>query len=242
MKRFFNCFFVFVVAVIALFALSAFAVSADEGVNAANDVATNTPKTQTYMPGDVNADNVIDMFDYLLARRIYFQSADYSPAERFRADANLDGIVDSFDYLAVKSLYFKAQTPKPEFLPNDLEIEALLLINVEREKVGLGPLTFAGDFYMCAEVRANEAYEVFSHTRPDGTNFRTVYAEFGIDYTKYWTSENLAGRFKTIPDVTQKLMDSDGHRKNILWPEFTSVAICIIPTDQNYYMAQLFLG
>ncbi len=69
----------------------------------------------TYYAGDANGDKVIDMFDYLLIKGIYFESVDYSYEEFVRADANCDGLVDMFDYLVAKTAYFTGE--EPELLP-----------------------------------------------------------------------------------------------------------------------------
>ncbi len=59
-----------------------------------------------YLAGDVNADGVVDMFDYLIVKGIYFEKYDYTEDEFKRADCNSDGVVDMFDYLEVKTAYF----------------------------------------------------------------------------------------------------------------------------------------
>ncbi len=61
-----------------------------------------------YAKGDVNADGVIDMFDYLLIKGIYFENYIPTDAEFNRADVNDDKVVDMFDYLLVKTFYFES--------------------------------------------------------------------------------------------------------------------------------------
>ena len=127
--------------------------------------------------------------------------------------------------------------------PTELEAEALYWINVNRAEHGLHPLEFNSENYECARIRAEESTVVWGHTRPNGEGFRTVYDEQGIDWTKHWTGENLASRYSDAKEVTNALMNSEGHRKNLLCPHYTSVALCVIQLDSGkYHMVQLFWG
>ena len=133
--------------------------------------------------------------------------------------------------------------PENRYQPTELEAEALRLINVRRAEHGLDPLEFNTEIYDCARIRTEEIIVCWGHTRPNGENFRTVYEENGFDWKKYWTGENLAGRFVDMESAIEALMNSEGHRKNLLCPEYDSVAICAIHVgDGKFYMTQLFLG
>ncbi len=61
-----------------------------------------------YLAGDANGDGVIDMFDYLMIKSIYFEKYVPSEIEAKRSDANKDGVVDMFDYLVVQTTYFNS--------------------------------------------------------------------------------------------------------------------------------------
>ena len=54
------------------------------------------------------------------------------------------------------------------------------LVNQERAKAGLSPVTEAADLSASAAVRAQEITRSFSHTRPDGTYYNTVLNENGF--------------------------------------------------------------
>lgn len=193
--------------------------------------------------GDVNSDGVVNADDYILLKRAYFGTTTLNLTQQMAGDVNGNGDIDADDYIALKRLCFDSNTmPEKEDDLRSLEYEALRLINIEREKAGVAPLTFAEDIYECAKTRANEVTTHWDHTRPDGSGFRTVYDEVGFDWTKYWTGENLAGKFKTMSSAIERLMNSEGHRKNILFEEYDSVAIGVVETESGYYMAQLFLG
>lgn len=132
--------------------------------------------------------------------------------------------------------------PNAPHTPTAIEQQILDLINAEREKAGLAPLTYNADIYECAVIRANEALEVWSHTRPDGTKYWTVYEECGKKITNC-CGENLAKTFKDPVQIVQMLMESEGHRKNILYEDFKSVCIVVLVDERGYYyMSQCFMG
>ena len=59
------------------------------------------------------------------------------------------------------------------------------------------------------------------------------------------SGENLIQADKEIADaknLVKTWMESEGHRANILLPEFTSVAIGIYTKDNIIYASQLFVG
>lgn len=204
--------------------------------------------------GDVNSDGVVNADDYIRLKRAYFGSAILNLTEQMAGDMNGNGEIDADDYIELKRVCFGNVKDNGNTAPDGSEgvasedelkalaYEALRLMNIEREKAGVAPLVFAEEIYECAKTRANEATTTWSHTRPDGSGFRTVYDEVGFDWTKYWTGENLAGKFRTVSRAIDGLMNSEGHRKNILFEEYDSVAIGVVETENGYYMAQLFLG
>lgn len=57
--------------------------------------------------GDINDDGEINQFDYILAKRAYFETVTLDKKQITRADANCDGVVDQFDYVLIKRHYFE---------------------------------------------------------------------------------------------------------------------------------------
>ena len=132
--------------------------------------------------------------------------------------------------------------------PSQYELDVLELTNIEREKVGLEPLEFAYFIYDCAKFRAKEADSYFSHTRPDGTPWYTVFGEMNVAEQYNTAGENLAwGHTDAYDVVCSKYgwMNSPGHKANILNPNFKYVAIASCEcADQKgtYCTVQLFWG
>ncbi len=66
------------------------------------------PVVDPDMDCDVNADGVVDMFDYLIVKSVYFEVPGVNSADAARSDVNKDGVVDMFDYLLVRTAYFQS--------------------------------------------------------------------------------------------------------------------------------------
>ena len=60
--------------------------------------------------GDINSDGDIDQYDYILAKRIHFNTYTPSTAEKVRGDVNGDGANDQYDYILIKRHHFKTYT------------------------------------------------------------------------------------------------------------------------------------
>ena len=114
------------------------------------------------------------------------------------------------------------------------------LVNQERAKAGLSPVTEAADLSASAAVRAQEITRSFSHTRPDGSNCNTALDQAGISYRGY--GENIAYGQRSAEEVMQGWMNSSGHRANILNRSFTSIGVGHYKDSSGTdYWCQLFL-
>lgn len=113
-------------------------------------------------------------------------------------------------------------------------IKAYNLVNDQREAAGLSSLTWNGNLESVASVRAEEASVSFSHTRPNGKAWYSVNSNI-------MAGENLAYGFNDAGSALNAWMNSPTHKENILWPEFTEIAIAVYVTDNGtYYWSQEF--
>ena len=152
-----------------------------------------------------------------------------------------------------------AKLPAQQHSLTVMESEMLKLINEERAKVGLNSLSFDYERYICAEVRAKEISELFSHTRPNGKSFHSVYAELGIGFPQvcgeniqHTPHYNLDFKYEDDPSYNVQIeyvhmahnnfMNSPGHKANILASDYTRVAIAFYVINNDVYVAQLFTG
>lgn len=107
------------------------------------------------------------------------------------------------------------------------EQEMLNLINQERAKAGVAPLKIDLRLVESARVKSKDMidHNYFSHTSSTLGSFATLIRKYAPDYG--YLGENLAGN-RTVQAAHTALMNSEGHRKNILNPNYTHLGIGII--------------
>ncbi|MBQ5910971.1 MAG: CAP domain-containing protein [Clostridia bacterium] len=127
----------------------------------------------------------------------------------------------------------------------EMEQEAVRLVNLEREKVGLPPLETDDTYYNLVRLRAKESTEYWSHTRPNGQQWSSLYMELANANRIRKIAENLGKNFTTVERITECLMVSQSHRNAILGADYTHICIAIVliedGEDENRYaIAQHF--
>ena len=119
--------------------------------------------------------------------------------------------------------------------------QLLALVNEEREKSGLSPLTLDSAATSAAQVRAQEIVTNFSHTRPNGSSFTTALNEAGVSYRS--AGENIAYGQTSAAQVMNSWMNSSGHRANILSKNYTKIGIGHYEDASGTdYWVQIFVG
>ena len=117
--------------------------------------------------------------------------------------------------------------------------QILKLVNAERKKAGLNELVWDETVTTAAMTRSKEIEKSFSHTRPDGRGFGTAITDLGITYRG--AGENIAWGQKTPEAVMNAWMNSEGHRANILNPNFKKIGVGYRTNSQGTtYWTQLF--
>lgn len=113
------------------------------------------------------------------------------------------------------------------------------LVNAERAKAGLAPLTIDANVEKAANVRANEIQTSFEHVRPNGSSFSTALREQSVNFQG--AGENIAWGQKTPEEVMNAWMNSAGHRANILNKNFTHIGVGNLQNSAGtQYWVQLF--
>lgn len=114
------------------------------------------------------------------------------------------------------------------------------LVNQERAKHGLKPLTVHAGLTELAQVKSldmlNNNY--FSHTSPTYGSFANMVYNHGISFRS--VGENLA-QARSTTHAHGLLMASEGHRNNILNPNFTHIGIGVVQGPYGVYVTQLFI-
>lgn len=132
-----------------------------------------------------------------------------------------------------------SEKPKDDVTENSYAKQVLKLVNTERKKAGLTELTWDDTVAAAAMTRSTEIEKSFSHTRPDGRNFGTAITDLGVSYRG--AGENIAWGQKTPEAVMNAWMNSEGHRANILNPNFKKLGVGYRTNNQGTpYWTQLF--
>lgn len=120
------------------------------------------------------------------------------------------------------------------------EQEVIRLVNEERSKNGLKPLTYDWELGRVARYKSQDMKDnrYFSHTSPVyGSPFQMM-KSFGIKYRS--AGENIARGQRTPQAVVNAWMNSSGHRANILNASFTHIGVGYV-ADGNYW-TQMFIA
>ena len=109
----------------------------------------------------------------------------------------------------------------------DSEKKMLVLVNDERAKVGVAALTWDEVRAKVARAHSEDMFKrgYFSHYSPEGKDIGDRLIEAGISYNV--AGENLA-LAPTLVRAHDGLMNSPGHKRNILDPAFAKVGIGVI--------------
>ncbi|WP_427126439.1 CAP domain-containing protein [Priestia megaterium] len=124
---------------------------------------------------------------------------------------------------------------------SQFEQKVVDLVNQERQKQGLKPLTLNKKLSDVARTKSKDMMDkgYFDHNSPTYGSPFDMMKQFGIEYTT--AGENIAKGQQSPEDVMNAWMNSDGHRKNILNPDFTEIGVGYVKGDTTYWTQQ-FIG
>lgn len=144
-------------------------------------------------------------------------------------------VVVSLGIIPVNVSYAKTRVKvNTEEIKVSPEEEVFSLVNEKREEEGLDPLVWNKTLTKDASSRAKEISKKFSHTRPNGKEWYTL-------DEKNMYGENLGKNYSTAQEVFDAWMNSESHKENILWKDFTQIGIALyITKDGSYYWVQEF--
>lgn len=142
-----------------------------------------------------------------------------------------EAIARSFNLLTIRpdsdervTLPFKVERSRPR---PDLEKQMLDLVNQERRAAGLNPLEADPELTEVARKHSADMFVrgYFAHDTPEGLSPFDRMRDAGVRFIT--AGENLA-LAPTIPVAHTGLMNSPGHRANILRPQFGRVGIGVM--------------
>ena len=120
------------------------------------------------------------------------------------------------------------------------ENEVIRLVNAERSKNGLSPLTANWELSRVARYKSQDMADnrYSSHTSPTyGTPFQMM-KSFGLSFRT--AGENIAYGQRTPQAVVNAWMNSSGHRANILSSSYTQIGVGYVASGN--YWTQMFMG
>jgi uncharacterized YkwD family protein len=120
------------------------------------------------------------------------------------------------------------------------EQQVVELTNQEREKAGLSPLKADVELSKVARAKSQDMADngYFDHNSPTYGSPFDMMKSFGISYQT--AGENIAQGQKTPEEVVQAWMNSQGHRENILNPDYTNIGVGYV--ENGNYWTQQFIG
>ncbi len=123
----------------------------------------------------------------------------------------------------------------------DFESEVIELVNAERDacNCGLLPLRYNQELTFAARRHSQDMGDrnYFDHTTPDGTPDGIAFYERITDagYNYQACGENIAAGYATPAAVVDGWMNSDGHRANILDPDYCDIGVGYAAVDGSQY-------
>ena len=119
--------------------------------------------------------------------------------------------------------------------------QMLNMINEERQANGLASLQWNADLAEVAQAKAQDMLDnnYFSHTSPTYGSAFEMMRDYGISYR--YAAENIA-KNSSVEKAHVALMNSEGHRNNILNSNLTSIGIGIVKSSAGYIIVQMFIG
>lgn len=130
--------------------------------------------------------------------------------------------------------------PVKDSAVSSYEKEVIRLVNIERQKNGLSPLSEDWQLSRVARYKSEDMRDrgYFSHTSPTYGSPFDMMKSFGISYRN--AGENIAKGQSSPEAVVRAWMNSPGHRANILNKSFTHIGVGY--AKQGHYWTQMFIS
>jgi uncharacterized YkwD family protein len=116
-----------------------------------------------------------------------------------------------------------AETSAPA--ASNYEQKVAELVNIERQKNGLAPLTLDSTISDVARMKSKDMSDnnYFAHQSPTYGSAGDMLTKFGVKWSAW--GENIAAGQRTPEEVVNAWMNSEGHRANILSPNFSKIGV-----------------
>ncbi len=158
----------------------------------------------------------------------------YDSGAMATGSATIDGVTYQFDSSGA------LVEEKPVSDLDEMSSQLLREINTVRQKEGLSSLNLSENLSSAAQARAREQAQMgnISHKRPDGSEWYTILAEYGV--MAAGSGENLAMNYTSVDSVVKAWLESPTHRSNIVNSRYQYMGIGYYEAGGNVYWVQLF--
>ncbi len=119
--------------------------------------------------------------------------------------------------------------------------QMLALVNAERTKAGVAPLTLSTEVSSVAQVKSDDMAKngYFDHNSPTYGSPFTMLSDFGVTYRT--AGENIAKGQQSTEAVMKAWMNSSGHKANILSPNFKQLGVGYSANNGSPVWVQMFI-
>jgi uncharacterized protein YkwD len=146
------------------------------------------------------------------------ESPDFIMIKKLKTKYLLESIAFAFVFLAVAAPVLASEITAKKVIE---------LVNIERQKMNLVPLSESEALFRVAERKAADmlAKDYFAHTSPEGKTPWSFYEKEKYDYR--YAGENLAINFVSAEKQMDAWMKSETHKKNILSDKFSEIGVAV---------------
>ena len=174
------------------------------------------------------------------------------PLQAFACDLRLQGRPETVAAYVEMAQPCLDMPPGGFSFEEDLEARFLELVNAARAEEGLAPVRLRPELTAAARLHSLDmaVNGFFGHVGPDGRGpgeriaalDRTALADFSAENVATLSREGgrMGGSF-AVRRLHRNLMNSPGHRANILHPKATHVAFGVARTEEGVWVTQLFM-
>ena len=117
--------------------------------------------------------------------------------------------------------------------------DIISLANEARKEKNISPIVRNEKLMTSALIKAQDMKdnEYFEHVSPSGLDMSYFVGEAGYGYST--VGENLAEGYFSAQDVHIAWMNSEGHRENILSPDFEEIGVAVLEINKDGYTSFL---
>jgi uncharacterized protein YkwD len=158
-------------------------------------------------------------------------------------------VIAGISFMSYKAYIALASTPAPAPVVSKYDIgppdaaEMLELVNMERAKVGVSPLVVDETVKAVAQLKADDMSQRDYYDHPikgqsDG-HFLSPSMKNAVSPLCKGYGENIHIAY-TSSEAVSEWLESEGHRRNILRPDYTTTGFGVSPYSDGYYITEHF--